>query len=403
MRGRNISTRLWATRVGWGASGNTRAKLSANPRRRSAIARSITPPFEVRRPPSKAAVTFLASTAGNENGRIVSSGMAGVAFAVEGDGVGFATESYAASALYTTLANLSGAFWRIRRASERTTPRATGSPTAANTTGMVRLSRIIAVSPSVPPASTTSGASAASSAAPLRSRSGSSAPQRTSIRRFWPSLQPNCCRRCWIAAMRACPSEESAARFISTPIRRCFADCCARPAIGKAAAAQPSIVTKSRRRICALTGGVAELNCTEVEVILSHLVDAAQQHPPCPRSRDDGFGSKGEILAPSICFPLYPQHRTSPRSSIRRRTYNTSDIPFAELKLALVQSPPKQLMPKPQPVGVDHVRLTVISDLLNSASVEVGLDLRPIDPFRFTREAHDPAQFIELNLRAEAE
>jgi hypothetical protein len=41
--------------------------------------------------------------------------MAGVAFAVEGDGVGFATESYAASAIYTTLANLSGAFWRIRR------------------------------------------------------------------------------------------------------------------------------------------------------------------------------------------------------------------------------------------------------------------------------------------------
>jgi hypothetical protein len=43
--------------------------------------------------------------------------MAGVAFAVEGDGVGFATESYAASALYTTLANLSGTLWRIRRAS----------------------------------------------------------------------------------------------------------------------------------------------------------------------------------------------------------------------------------------------------------------------------------------------
>src|SRR5882672_10331152 len=42
--------------------------------------------------------------------------MAGVAFAVEGDGVGFATESYAASALYTTLASLSGALRRIRRA-----------------------------------------------------------------------------------------------------------------------------------------------------------------------------------------------------------------------------------------------------------------------------------------------
>ena len=44
--------------------------------------------------------------------------MAGVAFAVEGDGVGFATESYAASALYATLANLSAALWRIRRASD---------------------------------------------------------------------------------------------------------------------------------------------------------------------------------------------------------------------------------------------------------------------------------------------
>src|SRR6202790_2729516 len=116
MRARNISTRLCTTLVGARRSGNTRAKLSAKPRRRSAIARSITPPFEVRRPPSKAAVTFLARMAGNEKGRIVSSGMAGVAFAVEGDGVGFATESYAASALYTTLASLSGAIWRIRRA-----------------------------------------------------------------------------------------------------------------------------------------------------------------------------------------------------------------------------------------------------------------------------------------------
>src|ERR1700726_896639 len=48
--------------------------------------------------------------------------MAGVAFAVEGDGVGFATESYAASALYTTLASLSGALWRIRRARSGNVP-----------------------------------------------------------------------------------------------------------------------------------------------------------------------------------------------------------------------------------------------------------------------------------------
>src|SRR5271169_4981512 len=58
---------------------------------------------------------MLVAARGNENGSIVSSVMAGVAFAVEGDGVGFATESYAASALYTTLASLSGPRWRIRR------------------------------------------------------------------------------------------------------------------------------------------------------------------------------------------------------------------------------------------------------------------------------------------------
>src|SRR5271169_6210737 len=57
---------------------------------------------------------MLVAARGNENGSIVSSVMAGVAFAVEGDGVGFATESYAASALYTTLVSLSGALWRIR-------------------------------------------------------------------------------------------------------------------------------------------------------------------------------------------------------------------------------------------------------------------------------------------------
>jgi ATP-dependent DNA ligase len=51
--------------------------------------------------------------------------MAGVPFAVEGDGVGFATESYAASALYATLANRSGAHWRIRRARAVRKPKAT--------------------------------------------------------------------------------------------------------------------------------------------------------------------------------------------------------------------------------------------------------------------------------------
>jgi hypothetical protein len=50
-----------------------------------------------------------------------------VAFAVEGDGVGFATESYAASALYTTLASLSAALWRIRRVKYGALSRPNGS------------------------------------------------------------------------------------------------------------------------------------------------------------------------------------------------------------------------------------------------------------------------------------
>ena len=60
LRARNMSARLCTMRVGSRRSGNTRASFSAKPRRRSAIARSITPPFEVSRPPSKAAVIFLA-------------------------------------------------------------------------------------------------------------------------------------------------------------------------------------------------------------------------------------------------------------------------------------------------------------------------------------------------------
>jgi len=49
------------------------------PMRRSAKANNITPPSELMRPPSKAAVIFLRSTDGSENGSRLSSIMAGVA------------------------------------------------------------------------------------------------------------------------------------------------------------------------------------------------------------------------------------------------------------------------------------------------------------------------------------
>src|SRR5258708_25115947 len=46
------------------------------PSRRSAWASNMTPPSELIRPPSKSAVIFLRQTAGKQNGRRLSSGMA---------------------------------------------------------------------------------------------------------------------------------------------------------------------------------------------------------------------------------------------------------------------------------------------------------------------------------------
>jgi hypothetical protein len=60
-------------------SGNAQDSFSATLARRSAKARSMTPPSDVRRPPSNAAVIFLRPTAGNEKGRTVVSFMVSVA------------------------------------------------------------------------------------------------------------------------------------------------------------------------------------------------------------------------------------------------------------------------------------------------------------------------------------
>ena len=75
--------------------GNAARQTLATPNRRSAIESSITPPSEDIRPPSKAAVTFLPWTAGNENSGIVSSVMAAVAGAKARKGLVLATKSYA--------------------------------------------------------------------------------------------------------------------------------------------------------------------------------------------------------------------------------------------------------------------------------------------------------------------
>src|SRR5262249_36350761 len=131
------------------------------------------------------------------------------------------------------------------RAMLRTMPAPTGSGTCTNTIGTSRVTCCNAYM-LAPLARMTSGASATNSAAYLRKSSASPAPQRYSIRTLRPTVQPNSCRPCRNAALRACPSASSAARFTSTPIRRIRSPCCARAASGHTTAAPPSSVMKSR-------------------------------------------------------------------------------------------------------------------------------------------------------------
>src|SRR5262249_59361675 len=123
-----------------------------------------------------------------------------------------------------------------RRDRLATKPWPTGSAAFANTMGTVRVVCRNALTSGLPLATKTSGVSASSSAAYLRMRSASPAPQRASIRRFVPTVHPNCCRPCANAMRRACPSESSAVKGSSTPTRRMRSGCCARAASGNAAA-----------------------------------------------------------------------------------------------------------------------------------------------------------------------
>src|SRR5690242_16620060 len=79
----------------------------------------------------------------------------------------------------------------------------------------------------------TAGASPTSSAAFLRLRSASPAPQRYSICTSWPTFNPNSCNRCRNAASRARASGSSAASDIATPISGRRGGCCARSGSGQ--------------------------------------------------------------------------------------------------------------------------------------------------------------------------
>src|SRR5262249_35939902 len=116
------------------------------------------------------------------------------------------------------------------------------------TIGTVRVACCIALMLGGADVRMTSGVSATISIAYLRKRSASPAAHRTSMLTLRPTAQPASCRPCRNAATRLCPSGSSAAKCMSTPMRRIRSrGCCARAASGHTAAAPPSSVMKWRR------------------------------------------------------------------------------------------------------------------------------------------------------------
>ena len=82
------------------------------------------------------------------------------------------------------------------RARLSTNPAPTGSPAIGKTIGTVRVACSSGPTHEAPWARMTSGASAANSAACLRTSPALAVAQRVSIRTLWPRLQPNFCNSC---------------------------------------------------------------------------------------------------------------------------------------------------------------------------------------------------------------
>src|SRR5262249_6823142 len=133
------------------------------------------------------------------------------------------------------------------RARGSTKPAPTGSATCTNTIGTARVACSSGPVVVLLTARMTSGTSAINSAAYLRMRSRSPAPQRMSMRALRPSIQPDCASACANARRPLCSAESSDAKGESTPMRRMRSVCCARADSGQAAAAPPMSDMNSRR------------------------------------------------------------------------------------------------------------------------------------------------------------
>jgi hypothetical protein len=68
---------------------------------------------------------------------------------------------------------------------------------------------------------------------------------------------------------------------------------------------------------------------SETEYIDARPHQPASTKASCTARPDHTFGSKGEILAASRCFPPYPQNRTSLNAVGMSETCPIPDIPLA--------------------------------------------------------------------------
>jgi hypothetical protein len=65
---------------------------------------------------------------------------------------------------------------------------------------------------------------------------------------------------------------------------------------------------------------------------------------------------------------------------------------------ALAQSPAKQLIPQPNSIRVDDVRLAIVSNLLNLAFKEKSLYLVSVDALGLSWHAHDFAELVQRSF-----
>jgi hypothetical protein len=126
-----------------------------------------------------------------------------------------------------------------------TRPLLTGSPAVANTIGMTDVARLAAKIVGVPDVTMISTLSRTNSAAISAKRSLRPSPQRYSIARLRPSIQPSSRSRWTKGAAHSLAAER--VLWPKNPMVGSFFGCCALAASGHATVAPPSSATNSRR------------------------------------------------------------------------------------------------------------------------------------------------------------